>query len=82
MIHPVPPYGYDATRDKVFDRMEELGLWIMYDMRWYVGDFLVLSFSFYQSYSPSIQDVPERLSRSRASRLCQTPTQLAVVVHR
>jgi hypothetical protein len=38
MIHPVPPgktYQSDgpAAINAYFDRAEELGLWIMYDMR-------------------------------------------------
>ncbi|KDQ07519.1 hypothetical protein BOTBODRAFT_166906 [Botryobasidium botryosum FD-172 SS1] len=34
MIHPVPPFEDEAAANQVFDKMEELGLWLMYDMRW------------------------------------------------
>lgn len=38
-IHPVPTFANLTVLDLVLDRMEELGLWLMYDMRWtYMND--------------------------------------------
>ncbi|KIM26632.1 hypothetical protein M408DRAFT_182435 [Serendipita vermifera MAFF 305830] len=34
MVHPVPTFGNLTALELVLDRMEELGLWLMYDMRW------------------------------------------------
>jgi len=33
-VHPIPPYDNLTTFDLMADKMEELGLWLMYDMRW------------------------------------------------
>jgi len=33
-VHPVPTFGNLTALELVLDRMEELGLWLMYDMRW------------------------------------------------
>ncbi|KZV91286.1 hypothetical protein EXIGLDRAFT_710568 [Exidia glandulosa HHB12029] len=38
-IHPVPTFANITVLDQALDRMEELGLWLMYDMRWtYLND--------------------------------------------
>ncbi|KDQ56015.1 hypothetical protein JAAARDRAFT_158780 [Jaapia argillacea MUCL 33604] len=34
VVHPVPPYDNVTAFEMVLDKMEELGLWLMYDMRW------------------------------------------------
>ena len=34
MIHPVPTYDNHTALLQLIDKMEELGLWMMYDMRW------------------------------------------------
>lgn len=34
VVHPVPTYDNLTALELVIDRMEELGLWLMYDMRW------------------------------------------------
>ncbi|KAI0297066.1 hypothetical protein B0F90DRAFT_1811231 [Multifurca ochricompacta] len=33
-IHPIPPFDNLTTFNHMVDKMEELGLWLMYDMRW------------------------------------------------
>ncbi|KAF8332087.1 uncharacterized protein EI90DRAFT_3056512 [Cantharellus anzutake] len=33
VIHPIPPFGSNELRDAVFDRMEEVGMYLIYDMR-------------------------------------------------
>ena len=33
-VHPVPPFDNLTAFDLMVDKMEELGLWLMYDMRW------------------------------------------------
>lgn len=35
MVHPVPTFDNATALELVLDRMEELGLWLVYDMRWY-----------------------------------------------
>ncbi|KAG8750263.1 hypothetical protein FRC12_012963, partial [Ceratobasidium sp. 428] len=34
MVHPVPTFDNATALELVLDRMEELGLWLVYDMRW------------------------------------------------
>ncbi|CAL1698528.1 unnamed protein product [Somion occarium] len=34
IVHPVPTFDNLTALDLVIDRMQELGLWLMYDMRW------------------------------------------------
>ncbi|KAG8708659.1 hypothetical protein FRC08_018773 [Ceratobasidium sp. 394] len=34
LVHPVPVFGNITGLELVLDRMEELGLWLIYDMRW------------------------------------------------
>ncbi|KAG9078073.1 hypothetical protein FS749_009967 [Ceratobasidium sp. UAMH 11750] len=34
MVHPVPTFDNATALELVLDRMEELGLWLIYDMRW------------------------------------------------
>ncbi|KAG8816464.1 hypothetical protein FRC18_000994 [Serendipita sp. 400] len=34
-VHPVPTFGNMTALDLILDRMEELGLWLVYDMRWH-----------------------------------------------
>lgn len=34
IVHPVPTYDNATALELALDRMEELGLWLMYDMRW------------------------------------------------
>ncbi|KAK7684428.1 hypothetical protein QCA50_012375 [Cerrena zonata] len=34
IVHPVPTFDNLTAFDLVVDRMQELGLWLMYDMRW------------------------------------------------
>ncbi|ELU43600.1 hypothetical protein AG1IA_02372 [Rhizoctonia solani AG-1 IA] len=34
-VHPVPTFDNATALELVLDRMEELGLWLVYDMRWY-----------------------------------------------
>lgn len=34
LVHPVPTFGNVTALNLVLDRMEELGLWLVYDMRW------------------------------------------------
>lgn len=34
VVHPVPTFDDLVALEKVLDRMEELGLYLMYDMRW------------------------------------------------
>jgi hypothetical protein len=36
LVHPVPTFDNATALELVLDRMEELGLWLVYDMRWYV----------------------------------------------
>ncbi|KZT56878.1 hypothetical protein CALCODRAFT_435102 [Calocera cornea HHB12733] len=39
MVHPVPTFDNLTAFNMVVDRMEQLGLWLMYDMRWtYTND--------------------------------------------
>ncbi|KAH9060639.1 hypothetical protein EDB87DRAFT_1576780 [Lactarius vividus] len=33
-VHPIPPFDDLAAFNRMVDKMEELGLWLMYDMRW------------------------------------------------
>jgi hypothetical protein len=33
-VHPVPTFDNLTAFDAVVDRMQELGLYLMYDMRW------------------------------------------------
>ena len=33
-IHPIPTFDNLTALEEVIDRMEELGLYLMYDMRW------------------------------------------------
>ena len=33
-VHPIPPYDNLTAFDLMADKLEELGLWLMYDMRW------------------------------------------------
>ncbi|KAH8988399.1 hypothetical protein EDB92DRAFT_1817588 [Lactarius akahatsu] len=33
-VHPIPPYDDLTAFNRMVDKMEELGLWLMYDMRW------------------------------------------------
>lgn len=35
LVHPVPYFDNLTALEEVLDRMEELNLWLMYDMRWY-----------------------------------------------
>jgi len=32
-VHPIPSYDNLTVFDLMVDKMEELGLWLMYDMR-------------------------------------------------
>ena len=32
-VHPIPPFDNLTAFDLVVDKVEELGLWLMYDMR-------------------------------------------------
>jgi hypothetical protein len=32
-VHPIPPFDNLTAFDLMVDKMEELGLWLMYDMR-------------------------------------------------
>ncbi|KAH9175730.1 hypothetical protein EDB89DRAFT_2133293 [Lactarius sanguifluus] len=34
VVHPIPPYDDLTAFNRMVDKMEELGLWLMYDMRW------------------------------------------------
>jgi hypothetical protein len=34
LVHPIPTFDNLTALDAVLDRMEALGLWLMYDMRW------------------------------------------------
>ncbi|KAI9430098.1 hypothetical protein BJY52DRAFT_93039, partial [Lactarius psammicola] len=34
VVHPIPPFDNMAAFNHMVDKMEELGLWLMYDMRW------------------------------------------------
>ncbi|KAL8280729.1 hypothetical protein RQP46_006733 [Phenoliferia psychrophenolica] len=34
VVHPIPPFGSESALTRVLDKMEELGLWLMYDMRY------------------------------------------------
>ncbi|KAH8989019.1 hypothetical protein EDB86DRAFT_2831777 [Lactarius hatsudake] len=34
VVHPIPPYDDMTAFNRMVDKMEELGLWLMYDMRW------------------------------------------------
>ncbi|KAG8748415.1 hypothetical protein FRC10_005962 [Ceratobasidium sp. 414] len=34
LVHPSPVFGNTTGLELVLDRMEELGLWLIYDMRW------------------------------------------------
>ncbi|KAH9956094.1 hypothetical protein BC827DRAFT_1386157 [Russula dissimulans] len=34
MVHPIPTYENWTAFNRMVDKMEELGLWLMYDMRW------------------------------------------------
>jgi hypothetical protein len=34
VVHPIPTFDNLTALALVLDRMEELGLWLMYDMRW------------------------------------------------
>ena len=34
LVHPVPTFDNATALELVLDRMEELGLWLIYDMRW------------------------------------------------
>ena len=36
-VHPISPFGNLTSLDLVLDRMEELGLYLVYEMRWYAG---------------------------------------------
>jgi hypothetical protein len=33
-VHPIPSFDNLTAFDLMVDKMEELGLWFMYDMRW------------------------------------------------
>ena len=33
-VHPIPPFDNLTAFNLMVDKMEELGLWLMYDMRW------------------------------------------------
>ncbi|KAH9067984.1 hypothetical protein EDB83DRAFT_2506228 [Lactarius deliciosus] len=33
-VHPIPPYDDLTAFNRMVDKMEDLGLWLMYDMRW------------------------------------------------
>jgi hypothetical protein len=45
MVHPVPTFDNATALELVLDRMEELGLWLIYDMRWYVSCLITISCS-------------------------------------
>lgn len=32
-VHPVPPFGDDDALDAMLDHIEQVGLYLMYDMR-------------------------------------------------
>ncbi|KAH9969446.1 hypothetical protein BGW80DRAFT_1229704 [Lactifluus volemus] len=34
VVHPIPPFDNLTAFNLMVDKMEELGLWLMYDMRW------------------------------------------------
>ncbi|QRV88888.1 hypothetical protein RhiJN_16906 [Ceratobasidium sp. AG-Ba] len=34
MVHPIPTFDNATALELVLDRMEQLGLWLVYDMRW------------------------------------------------
>ncbi|KAH8989013.1 hypothetical protein EDB86DRAFT_3047515 [Lactarius hatsudake] len=34
IVHPIPPFENLTAFNTMVDKMEELGLWLMYDMRW------------------------------------------------
>ena len=39
VVHPVPTFDNLTALNLVVERMQELGLWLMYDMRWtYMND--------------------------------------------
>lgn len=76
-MHFVPPFANITLLDEVLDRMEELGLWLMYDMRWCVDSY----------YRPVLraqyrmQDVPKRHQRHARSRPYQVTPEPVAVVH-